>query len=139
MQQHTLERRLDLLKLEGNGLLRPEIVKELAEKYECSKDTIWYDFRTKQNWQPILQEMRRALLKIVNRHDQIYRKATLSYIQANDDKSKIMALNLMRSLNKDAFDMLQSTGKIEKVAEKAEVTAKATIIWKAWKPDAESN
>ena len=50
MQLQTLERRLELLRLEGNGLNKQEIVEELSAKFTCSKDTLWYDFRTKPDW-----------------------------------------------------------------------------------------
>jgi len=140
MQQNTLERRLDLLKMEGNGLLPPEITKELSAKYHVTRRTVQYDFKNKPKWQPLIEELRNALLKIVNRHDQLYRKASYQYSQVwnNDSKASLLALNLLRTLNKDAFDMLQSSGKIEKAPEKAEITAKHTIIWEAWKPDVES-
>ena len=140
MKQEVLERRLDLLRLEGNGLLPAEIVKELSQKYQKSERNIYYDFETKHKWQPQIEQLKKATLKIINRHDQLYRKASLGYLQAEDTKSKLFALNLMRTLNKDSFDMLQSTGEIEKAPEKAEITAKTTttIIWKAWKPEDES-
>jgi len=112
MQQNTLARRLDLLKMEGDGLLRPEIVKELSDKYECSKDALWYDFRTKPKWQPYIQELKNVYLRIINRHDQLYRKAAFQYIQVSksDAKSSILALNLMRNLNRDMYDFAKSTG-----------------------------
>jgi len=139
MQQNTLSRRLDLLKMEGNGLLKPEIVEALSEKYGCSKDAVWYDFRTKPTWQLKIAEMEKALLRIVNRHDQLYRKAAYQYTQLwkDDHKTSILALNLMRTLNKDAFDIMQSTGKIEKVPEKLQTEIKAAIIVKLWKPEDE--
>jgi len=43
MKQEVLERRLDLLRLEGNGLLPAEIVKELSQKYQKSERNIYYD------------------------------------------------------------------------------------------------
>lgn len=139
MRQDTLSRRLDLLKLEGNGLLRPEIVEELSTKYGCSKDAVWYDFRTRAKWQPKIEEMEKALLRIINRHDQLYRKAVFQYSQVwdSDRKTSILVLNLLRNLNRDAFDIMQSTGKIEKVPEKVQAEIKAAIIVKMWKPEDE--
>ena len=140
MQETTLDRRLKLLKLEGNGLLPSEIVKELSAEFQVTPRTVWYDFASKQKWQPKLVAMEKALLKTLNRHDQLYRKVMLAYLQAGDDKTKLVALNLLRGINKDQFDMMQSSGKIEKAPDKAEITAKTTttIIWKAWKPEDES-
>ena len=92
-------------------------MKELSANYQCTPRTIYYDFETRPKWQPIILEMKRALLKIVNRHDQLYRKASLNYMQAPDPKAKLYAINLMRVINRDFFDMLQSTGNVDKVSE----------------------
>lgn len=121
MKQEVLERRLDLLKLEGNGLLPAEIVKELSVKYNKTERNIYYDFETKHKWQPQLEQLEKALLTVINRHDQLYRKASLNYIKAENQKQKLYALNLMRQINKDAFDILANTGKIELAVRRMEV------------------
>ncbi len=82
MQQQTLERRLELLKDEGYGYFRKEIVERLSVKYGCAKSTIYHDFATKRLWQPLVMEVKNALRTIVNRHEQLYRKAALTYMQA---------------------------------------------------------
>ena len=56
MQQQTLERRLELLKLEGNGLSPIEIVQDLSVKFGCVRGTIYNDFATKPHWQYILKD-----------------------------------------------------------------------------------
>ena len=136
MQQHTLERRLELLKLEGNGLLRPEIVQDLSEKFGCVRGTIYNDFATKPHWQPLLLEVKQALLTIVNRQEQLYRKASLAYRKAENNAQKIAAINLLKTINLDAFEMLQSTGYIKKVPEEivADITKRQVIIH-MWKPE----
>jgi len=110
MQQGTQDRRLELLKLEGNGLLRPEVVEELSRKYSVSKDTVWRDYRTRKYWQPILTEMVEALHQIKSRHTQLYRKASLTYLQAESNSQKIASLNLMRQINKDYFEFCYGSG-----------------------------
>lgn len=121
MQLQTLERRLELLRLEGNGLTRRELVEELSTRFECSKDAIWYDIRNKATWQPAITEVKQALLTIINRHEQLYRKASLAYMQAHDNKEKMLAVNLMKSINAEAFDMLQTSGIIKKEPENLNV------------------
>ena len=135
MQLQTLERRLELLRLEGNGLTRPEIVEELTQKFGCSKDTVWYDLRTKPRWQPVITEIKQALLTIINRHEQLYRKASLAYMKAGDNKEKMLAVNLMKNINAESFDMLQSNGIIDKVPEKIESLNKNLTIIRMWQPD----
>jgi transcriptional antiterminator len=76
----VVSRRLELLKLEGLGFSQVEIVKELSQKCACSKRTVYNDFETRESWQPIVQSVvdsRRVLLKVVNRYEQIYRRARL--------------------------------------------------------------
>ena len=128
MQLQTLERRLELLKLEGNGLNRREIVEELSAKYTCSKDTLWYDFRTKPNWQPAITEVKQALHTIINRHEQLYRKASLCYIQAENNPQKIAAVNLMKNINAEAFEMLQSSGILTKTPDNLNVKHVVELI-----------
>ena len=136
MQQQTLERRLELLKDEGYGYFPKEIVERLSVKYGCAKSTIYHDFATKPMWQPLVMEVKQALHTIVNRHEQLYRKAALTYVQAENNAQKIAAINLMKTINLDAFEMLQSTGKIVKVPEKVEAAiTKRQVIIHMWKPE----
>ena len=79
-----VSRHLELLKLEGLGFSQVEIVKELSQKCACSKRTVYNDFETRESWQPIVQSVvdsRRVLLKVVNRYEQIYRRARLHFCQ----------------------------------------------------------
>ena len=136
MRQHTLERRLELLKLEGNGLLRPEIVQDLSVKFGCARGTIYNDFATKPHWQPLLLEVKQALLTIVNRQEQLYRKASLAYRKAENNAQKITAINLLEGINLDTFGMLQDTGDIKKVPDEivADITKRQVVIH-MWKPE----
>jgi hypothetical protein len=102
----TIERRLEILKLEGNGLEPSEIVKELSVKYGVTERAVYKDFETRSKWQPILQETKKALLKIHNRHEQLYRKAVVTYMQAKSDKDRLIALNLMRQIDVDLAQLL---------------------------------
>jgi len=105
--KNTLERRLFLLKLEGDGLNKREIVKEICAKFGCSEVTVYNDFNTRAIWQPLIQEVTANLLKIQNRHEQLYRKASFMYSQAKSDRAHIAALNLMRQIN---IELAELTG-----------------------------
>ena len=107
MNKQTLERRLELLRLEGNGLQPSEIVKELSVKYGVTSRAVYADFETRSSWQPLIEETKEALLKVRNRHEQLYRKAVVAYMQAKSDRARIAALNLMRQIN---FDIAELTG-----------------------------
>ena len=69
-----------MLKLEGNGLEPSEIVKELSAKYGMTERMVYKDFETRGSWQPKLQEMEKALMKVRNRHEQLFRKAVVAYL-----------------------------------------------------------
>ena len=94
----TLQRRLDLLKLEGDGFATLEIVKALSTKYECSARAIYYDLARRASWQPQAQgfvDAHKLLLKILNRLEQIYRKAGFKYVQTQDERVQLGALKIM--------------------------------------------
>ena len=56
-------------------------------------------------WQPLLQELAKQLLKVQNRHEQLYRKASFMYTQAKSDRARIAALNLMRQINVESAQL----------------------------------
>ena len=123
LNANTLERRLELLKDEGNGLNRRETVKDLTAKFGCVEATIYNDFNTRSVWQPLVQEIKASLFKIQNRHEQLYRKASFMYAQARSDRAKIAALNLMRQIN---IELAQLNG--VKAVEQSE-TVETVIRW----------
>lgn len=91
-----------MLKLEGLGFSRAEIVKELSVKAACTERTIYYDFESRAVWQPILQSAtnpEQILLKVINRYEQIYRQASMRFISSSGELAKLAALNLMLKAN----------------------------------------
>ena len=104
MQENTEARRLKLLKLEGDGLLKPEIVKELSAEFEVTIQTCYRDFRTRNVWQPITLETEKAIHKILNRHEQLYRKVSALRLDKEiTTMQQLYILNQMRIINKDFF------------------------------------
>jgi hypothetical protein len=81
-------RRLELLKLEGLGFSRAEIVKELSVKLGCSGRTVYSDFETQESWQPTFQsvsDVRKLFYKVINRFEQIYRQATMQLLTFTEE------------------------------------------------------
>jgi hypothetical protein len=98
---------LELLKLEGLGFSRAEIVKELSVKCACSGRTVYNDFETREGWQPIVQSVisaRDVLLKVVNRYEQIYRQASVRLLTFSEEASQLGALNTMLKANAMLFE-----------------------------------
>ena len=104
----TVSRRLELLKLEGMGFNRSEIVKQLSEKYGCSERTLYYDFETREDWQTALQELddsQAILLKTVNRFEQIYRQASVRLLTGTQEVAQLGALNIMLKANSKILEI----------------------------------
>jgi len=121
----TVYRRLELLKLEGLGFSRAEIVKELSQKCGCSRRAVYRDFETRDCWQPVVQgvvDAGRVLLKVVNRYEQIYRQASIRLLTASNEFVQLGALNVMLKANAALFDaavLPEVLGRLKALEEKA--------------------
>jgi hypothetical protein len=103
----AVSRRLELLKLEGLGFSQVEIVKELSQKLGCSERTVYYDFESRADWQPIIQSFvnhEAVLLKVVNRYEQIYRQASVRLSTLTEEACQLGALNIMLKANAALFE-----------------------------------
>lgn len=103
----AVERRLELLKLEGLGFSQPEIVKELSRNFHCSERAVYHDFEGRERWQPELQHVEnhsRILMKIVNRYEQIYRQASIKLLTGAQEATQLGALNVMLKANRLVFE-----------------------------------
>lgn len=85
------------MKLEGEGFDQSEVVATLAEKYGCSRDSVYRDIRLRHNWQPLLLDCKPQVLslKIQNRLEQVYKKACFLLLNSKNECSQIGALKLM--------------------------------------------
>jgi len=105
----VVKRRLEVLKLEGLGFNQAEIVKQLSQKAECSERTLYNDFETRADWQPILQGVFKpedVLLKITNRYEQIYRQASMRVLSSPNPLVQLGALNTMLKVNSMMYETL---------------------------------
>jgi len=103
-----VERRLEFLKLEGEGFSLCEIVKDLSKKYRKTERSIYYDAETRSTWQPLfsqLFDLDKARLIVMNRYETIYREASFMYKQG-DPRHKPQALKLMLDATKNTVDLL---------------------------------
>lgn len=93
--QAVLDRRLDLLRMEGEGFSKPEIVKDLSTKYKCSIRNVYYDFETRASWQPKLQDQQTLVQKTLNRFEYVYRQAAFKAKHSQNESIQLGALRLM--------------------------------------------
>lgn len=104
----TVQRRLELLKLEGLGFSQAEIVKHISQKMGCSTRTVYLDFETRSSWQPNLQSLTQTsdvLLKAVNRYEQVYRQASQKYVNSRNELVQLGALNVMLKANSSIVEV----------------------------------
>lgn len=129
----VLERRLELLNMEGNGFSRPEIVKHLSKKYRCTDRTIHYDFTKKPQWQPQLQQLKeeQVLMKVLNRYDHTYRKAAFSLLQAQSWQERHSALRIMNESNRRLYE----TALPDRANVKVDLVQKPNVIVEMWRPE----
>jgi hypothetical protein len=100
-------RRSELLKFEGFGMSRVEIVKRLSQKYHCAERSVYNDFETREKWQPSLQGATRTehtSLKVLNRFEEIYTQASKRAMSSTDPYVQLAALNLMIKTNSHLSD-----------------------------------
>ena len=114
-----------MLKLEGLGFSQAEIVKELSAKCACSGRTVYSDFESRMEWQPVLQSEtspERILLKVVNRYEQIYRQASVRLLTSTTELAQLGALNVMLKANDLLFEtavLPEVLGRLKVLEEKA--------------------
>ena len=119
------ERRLELLKMEGNGFNQVEIVKHLSQKFQCCDRTVYRDFEKREEWQPFLQHLDgegRLVMKILNRYEQVYRHAGFLLLQASHENAKLGALRIMLDANQQLCEtavMPELLGRLKMLEEKA--------------------
>lgn len=135
----TINRRLDLLKMEGLGFSRAETVKELSSKYGVTERTVQYDFANRSKWQSQLSEIKetdKLLMKILNRYEQIYRNASRIYLLQPDANAQLGALNVMIKANQALSEITITPDTLHRL-EQAEKTAKRFDLSKATKEEHE--
>ena len=127
----VVNRRLEILKLEGLGLSEPEIVKQLSEKYGCSQRTVYGDFECRQTWQPLLQGImcpNDILLKIINRYEEIYRQASRKMLSSPNLLAQIAALNVMLKANSSMFETAVLPGLLLRLKELEDKAKKGVFV-----------
>lgn len=105
----VVSRRLELLRLEGFGVSQIEAVKQISEKFGCSKRTVYNDFETRPSWQPVLLSTLNSdevLSKIANRYEQIYRQASIRLLSSNNPSVQLGALKIMMKVNSLIYESL---------------------------------
>jgi len=137
----TVARRLELLKMEGEGFTKTEIVNGLSTKYQCTPRNIYLDYQKRGEWQPILmgiKDRQKIILKAANRYESIYRSAAFKHRHAQGETVQLGALNTMLKANKDWLETLLPDLRSQ-VNVHGDLVQKPTIIIKKWsREDAET-
>lgn len=102
---NTVERRLEILNMEGSGFSKAEIVKELSVKGDVSERAVYKDFERRDKWQPLLTADKQVH-RIINLYEQIYRKAALKYLSSKNENVQLGALKIMFETVKQLEEIL---------------------------------
>ena len=130
-ESDVVSRRSELLKLEGLGLSRAEIVKQLSQKMACSERIIYGDFECRQTWQPLLQGTNcpsDVLLKVINRYEEIYRQASRKMYSSSNELAQLGALNIMLKANSLMFQTAALPELINRLKALEDKTKKGVFI-----------
>ena len=93
----VVERRTKILKMEGDGFDRPDIVKTLSQEFQCSTRTLQRDIAIREKWQPQITQLtdkKQAYFSILNRFEQVYKKASFTYQHSKNESVTIAALRV---------------------------------------------
>ena len=125
MNVNLLKRRQKMLELRGKGVSLADTVKFLAEEFEVTRRTLYYDWKNRKAWLQTFLEIgdpETFFLDLVANHREIYRLASLEYLKGDNSNAKIGALRLLRDLNKDFHEMIVTKNvivRLENLEEKA--------------------
>ena len=152
-KSEVVERYIEILRLEANGLKPFEIVNDISKNYQISKRTVQRYLNEKQIWQPKITELSNSLLRVINRHEELYRKAMVLYLkvggQLNPDPNvpsrtqtrqemidQAAVLTLLKSLNREFFEMCAACGLIDaKILKLTEESEKLELEWETLAPE----
>ncbi len=110
-----VERRTKLLKMEGDGFSRPDIEKTLSVEFQVSERTVSRDFYTRESWQPqitSLSDRKQAYYSVLNRFEQIYKKASFTYLHSKNEPVTVSALKIMGYALSKIAELTNVTGEI---------------------------
>jgi hypothetical protein len=102
----------DLLKKDGEGFSRAEVVKDLSQKYHVSSRDIYYYYENMSKWLPEIlgyQNAKQHWLRCMARLETIYSAAGFYRFQGSSDVVKIQALKIQLEcvrtmITKSGFD-----------------------------------
>ena len=141
MQGRELSRRrLRMLTLKSQGAKLGTIINDFTEEYEVSKQALYKDWNKREQWASDVCELDEPALltELVHGLRQVIPNAWYEYKTNPNPSVKLGALKLAKETYLDILEVLQSVGRIEKVADKVQAEIKAAIIVKMWKPSDES-
>ena len=137
MKQALFERRTKMLRYLAKGVPLRDIIKDFSAEYNVSDKAIYKDHRKMKDWGPQILQLQddKIIYEMLEGLKQIIPNAWHEYLTGDNTSAKVGALKLAKETYLDLIKVLQSIGRIEKVPEKAEVTAKVGIIVKMYRPD----
>lgn len=109
MNLSLFERRKEMLSKHSSGLSLSENVKELSLKYNITRRALYYDWKIRKHWLPVilgLEDSETVFYELLDQHRELKRLALKEYLQADNSNARVGALRLLRDLNLDFIELL---------------------------------
>lgn len=109
MKELIYSRRSEMVKQRSLGHPLHQVVKDLHVKYDVSIRTLYYDWKHRAKWLPIildLKDIKTTLLELLATHRELKRYALMEYLSGDNTSAKVGALRLIRDLNLDFNELI---------------------------------
>ena len=126
MLENLLIRRQEMLKLKSTGMSLATIINDVSRKYEITRRGLYKDWAGRARWIKAILSMEDPevfFLDVLATQKEIYKRAYLEYLKADNSNAKIGALRLLRDLNKDLYEMVSLHDliiRVDRIEEKTE-------------------
>lgn len=130
-----LERMIEMLRLESQGIPPTEMIALIVKDTECSESAAWRTWQDRGKWKPLLlgidEELGIAYINVIADLTEVRRLALNAFHTIQSPNARVGALGKATDAADKLIKILQSTGEVRKVAEKHDVsvdTKEYTII-----------
>lgn len=123
-RKDTVDLKLDILKMQGQGFSTAEIVQSLTAKYGLKQGDIYYHIRSMPKWKQFFvtaMEGKEAYQNNLTRLDYIYRELSFLYQHAQTDIIKLGCLNSMAKTIIGKADLIKNNDVNELAQQIAEI------------------
>jgi hypothetical protein len=128
IRHDLIERRSRFAQRMASGDCLADVVNDLSNQFCVGKRALYLDWQNRKKWMPILlavNEREAFFLDLLSTHKDLMRLTRLQYFQADSSSAAVGALKLLRSLNLDMFELLDTFNHIKTIQTHKDTNAEA--------------